>query len=66
MQDIKIGSLVYRKSYNGDILFRVAGIKYTENDRRTFILKGVNVRLEADADEDDLEIMKEEKQIVWK
>lgn len=56
MQKIEIGSLVYRKSYEKDILFRVADIKYN-NGKKTIILKGVNVRLEADAEEDDLDII---------
>ncbi len=55
MQQIEIGSLVYRKSYQRDILFRVSDIKYI-NGEKIIILKGVNVRLEADAYEDDLDI----------
>jgi spore coat assembly protein len=56
MQQIEIGSLVYRKSYNRDILFRVSDIVFV-NGRKIIILKGVNVRLEADAEEDDLDII---------
>ena len=55
MQQIEIGSLVYRKSYERDILFRVSDIKNI-NGEKIIILKGVNVRLEADAYEDDLDI----------
>jgi len=56
MQQIKIGSLVYRKSYAKDILFRVADIIF-DKGKKIIILKGVNVRLEADAEEDDLDII---------
>ena len=56
MRQIKVGSLVYRKSYEKDILFRVSEILF-DNGKKTIILKGVNVRLIADADEDDLDII---------
>lgn len=55
MQQIEIGSLVYRKSYERDVLFRVSDIKFI-NGKKIIILKGVNVRLIADAEEDDLDI----------
>ncbi len=55
MQQIEIGSLVYRKSYQKDVLFRVSDIKDV-NGKKLIILKGVNVRLIADAEEDDLDI----------
>ncbi|MHB8065842.1 MAG: sporulation peptidase YabG, partial [Ruminiclostridium sp.] len=40
MQQIKIGSLVYRKSYEKDILFRVSDIIFDEG-KKIIILKGV-------------------------
>lgn len=55
-QKIEIGSLVYRKSYDRDILFRVSDIVFV-NGKKIIILKGVNVRLIADAEEDDLDII---------
>lgn len=55
MQQIEIGSLVYRKSYQKDVLFRVSDIKYI-NGKKIIVLKGVYVRLMADAEEDDLAI----------
>lgn len=55
MQQIQVGSLVYRKSYQKDILFRVSDIR-CNNGKKIIILKGVNVRLIADAEEDDLDI----------
>lgn len=47
---IQIGDYVVRKSYNGDILFEVCDIK---DDN--VILRGVEIRLEADANIKDLE-----------
>ena len=55
MQQIEIGSLVYRKSYQRDVLFRVSDIRYV-NGKKIIILKGVDVRLIADAEEEDLDI----------
>lgn len=60
MQEIEIGSLVYRKSYEKDILFRVSDIRYDSHGKKIIILKGVYVRLVADADEDDLYVKEEE------
>jgi spore coat assembly protein len=54
MQQIEIGNLVYRKSYERDVLFRVSDIIFDEG-KKIIILKGVNVRLQADAEEDDLD-----------
>jgi spore coat assembly protein len=56
MQQVEIGSLVYRKSYEKDVLFRVSDI-ILDKGKKTIILKGVYVRLEADAEEDDLDII---------
>ncbi|PYG89011.1 spore coat assembly protein [Ruminiclostridium sufflavum DSM 19573] len=56
MQKIEIGNLVYRKSYEKDVLFRVSDIIF-DDGKKIFILKGVNVRLQADAEEDDLDII---------
>ena len=55
MQDIEVGSLVIRKSYGGDILFQVSEIIQKDNSK-LFVLKGVNVRLQADSFEEDLEL----------
>lgn len=48
-----IGDLVTRKSYNNDMVFKIMKI-----DGSTVLLKGINVRLVADADVSDLEICK--------
>ncbi len=53
---IKIGDFVTRKSYNHDIVFKVIGVNGKE-----FTLKGLNVRLIADANETDLEIASKER-----
>ena len=45
----KIGDLVTRNSYNNDVVFKIIDIK---DD--VYYLKGVNVRLCADSDYDDL------------
>ncbi|WP_024832714.1 sporulation peptidase YabG [Ruminiclostridium josui] len=58
MKEIEIGSLVYRKSYEKDVLFRVDDIKDCEG-KKIIILKGVDVRLIADAQEDDLDILED-------
>ncbi len=58
MKEIEIGSLVYRKSYEKDVLFKVDDIKDCDG-KKIIILKGVEVRLIADADEDDLDILGE-------
>ncbi|MGJ9460237.1 sporulation peptidase YabG [Oceanobacillus sp. CF4.6] len=49
--DITTGDLVTRKSYKHDLLFRVALIK-----KETAIIQGADLRLEADAPINDLEI----------
>ncbi len=60
MKQIEIGNLVYRKSYERDVLFRVSDIIFDEG-KKIIILKGVNVRLQADAEEDDLDIIEYDK-----
>jgi spore coat assembly protein len=60
MQEIEIGSRVTRKSYGGDILFSVDNIIDQEGEK-VYILKGVNVRLQADSAFDDLELSTEQQ-----
>lgn len=52
---IKLGDVVVRKSYGGDIIFRVKAIVKNEAGKMTAVLKGLDLRLEADAPLDDLE-----------
>lgn len=54
MEQIQIGDIVGRKSYNSDVLFKVVDI-FEEGDILKAKLKGLDVRLLADAPVDDLE-----------
>ncbi len=62
MGKIKKGDIVGRKSYGKDILFKVEKILKRKNEEPIAILKGLIIRIEADATLDDLVIM-ETKQI---
>jgi spore coat assembly protein len=53
MEKIDKGDIVARKSYNGDILFKVKKI-YDEHGKEHAILKGLHMRLCANAPLDDL------------
>ena len=52
MQTLKKGDIVVRKSYNKDILFYIDRI--INSSEKIAILKGINVRVEADAPIEDL------------
>jgi len=52
----KIGDLVTRKSYDNDIVFKI-----TEVNEKTVYLKGLNVRLCADSNMDDLKLVENAK-----
>ena len=54
----KVGDLVTRKSYDNDVVFKIVE---TYNDYAK--LKGLNIRLYADSDFDDLELVKENVEI---
>jgi len=56
MDSLKIGDVVTRKSYGGDIHFKITDIASRSNSKRTFLLKGILVRIIADSDEYDLEL----------
>lgn len=64
MYRIKKGDIVGRNSYGKDILFTVEKIVNKANGKQVAILKGIILRIEADADLDDLVLM--EKQQVEK
>ena len=51
---VKKGDIVGRYSYNNDILFFVDRIIKLNNDKKIAILKGINIRIEADAPIQDL------------
>lgn len=52
---MKIGDKVVRRSYGKDIIFTIIDI-YDENGKRKYLLKGLNIRIEADSEEEDLEL----------
>jgi len=56
---MQIGDIVARKSYNKDITFKIIDIKNVDN-KVIYVLKGVNLRIVADASSDDLEEVKED------
>lgn len=53
---LKSGNIVTRKSYGKDILFYIDKIINLKNNKKLAILKGIVVRIEADALIEDLEI----------
>lgn len=57
---MNIGDKVVRKSYGGDIVFKVIDIVEGENRSVKYILKGMNIRIEADCEEEDLELVEDE------
>lgn len=59
---MEIGDIVVRKSYGKDIVFKIIDIINTDNGR-ICVLKGINLRIEADSPENDLELVSEEKQV---
>lgn len=56
---MEIGDIVVRKSYNKDITFKIIDIK-DSGGKYNIILKGINIRIIADASLDDLEIAEED------
>lgn len=54
-----IGSVVVRKSHGKDILFKIIDIETDDDGEQKYILKGLNIRIEADCAEDDLEEVKD-------
>lgn len=61
MKRIKKGDIVSRNSYQNDILFYVEKIVKLENRGKIAILKGLTIRIEADAPIDDLQIPAESR-----
>lgn len=56
---MKIGDIVVRKSYGGDITFKIIDIK-AKDDIEVYLLKGINLRIEADSPIEDLEAVAED------
>jgi len=55
MQSVSVGDLVIRKSHGGDIVFKVADVFCDESGKVHCMLKGMHLRLMADAPAEDLE-----------
>lgn len=53
---MNIGDKVVRKSYGKDIIFTIIDIYDDQEGKRKYLLKGLNIRIEADSNEDDLEL----------
>jgi spore coat assembly protein len=49
-----VGDIVIRKSYGGDILFKVVNIKHNCDGSDCYVLRGLSSRIEADSQADDL------------
>ena len=56
---MRIGDIVVRKSYKKDVTFKIIDIK-EKNGKDNVILKGINIRIIADADAEDLEMAEED------
>ncbi|MBU3157402.1 sporulation peptidase YabG [Clostridium estertheticum] len=56
---MKIGDIVVRKSYGGDITFKIMDVVIRDN-KDVFLLKGINLRIEADSTSDDLQLVSED------
>ena len=63
MREIKKGDVVSRNSYKNDIMFYVKKIMKLTDGRKIAILKGIDVRVEADAPVEDLQIVSKEEQM---
>ena len=57
MREIKKGDIVSRNSYKNDIMFEVKKILKLVDDRKIAILRGIDVRVEADAPIEDLKLV---------
>lgn len=54
MTKFNIGDIVIRKSYGGDLLFKVVSIKPDCNGEDCYVLRGLSSRIEADSNAEDL------------
>ncbi len=55
MTKFNVGDIVIRKSYGGDLLFKVVNIKHDCTGSDCYVLRGLSSRIEADSNADDLE-----------
>jgi len=58
-----VGNIVARRSYNEDLFLKILGITIERGERKA-LLRGINYRLLADANLDDL-VLKEDREIVY-
>lgn len=63
MREIKKGDIVSRNSHGNDIIFSIKRIIKLKNKKEIAILKGIDVRIEADAPIDDLKVVSKQEQI---
>lgn len=61
MREIKKGDIVSRNSYGNDIIFSVKRMIRIADKKEVAILKGIDVRVEADAPIDDLKTVSKEE-----
>lgn len=61
MKKIKKGDIVGRKSYQKDIIFTVERIIKSSSGKEIAILKGLTIRIQADSDIEDLELIEEKR-----
>lgn len=54
MQSYSIGDIVARKSYGGDIAFKIIDIKDKDRAKPKYVLKGLIYRIQADSESEDL------------
>jgi spore coat assembly protein len=55
VEEFRVGDVVVRKSYGGDIFFKIIQIIRNRDDQPLYILKGTNMRILADSEITDLE-----------
>lgn len=63
MYNFRIGDIVTRKSYGGDILFRISDILNRLDQKPVYVLKGLLYRIDADSGGDDL--VKQDRNYVY-
>lgn len=54
MNNLRIGDIVFRRSYGGDVSFRVVRIIHERDQKPVYVLRGILHRLIADSDGSDL------------
>ncbi|MDP4092975.1 MAG: sporulation peptidase YabG [Bacillota bacterium] len=65
MNGLKIGDIVARKSYGGDVFFTIEKVLDSRDDSKKYVLRGLHQRLLADSHPDDL-IKKDSREVMYK